>query len=191
MSTFTIKRTKYFEINHKPSKPIKYCLIMSHILNDIPEYSPENMTKYLNKFLLSLHKLYLTLKNNMLFEMDGTGDIPKYLKTKFKIKPDDIQNIYNIYDRYHTKIYVAIINWKNDSKLASRQIIQLYKLEDLIKTQDIYESLIFFSKLYLKEREITNDDKTVKTTFYHLYYKMSGEYDTSKYNLNKYINNNT
>ena len=186
-----IKRTKYFEINHTPSKPIKYCIIMSHSLNDIPEYSSENLTKYLEKLLLSLHKLYLTPNNNMLFKIDGTGDIPSYLKTKFKIKPNEIQNIYNIYDRHNLKIYVSIINWHSNTTLSSRQIIQFYKLDDLIKTQDIYESIIFFNKTQLKEREIMNDDKTIKTTFYHLYRKMIGEFDTSKYNLNKYINNNT
>ena len=125
----------------------------------------------------------------MLFKIDG--NIPNYLKTKFKIKNTDIQNIYNIYDRPKLKIYVSIINWNSDTKLSSRQIIQLYKLEDLIKTQDIYESIVFFNKTQLKERDITNDDKTIKTTFYHLYRKMIGEFDISKYNLNKYINNNT
>lgn len=188
---YTIKRTKYFEINDIPSKPIKYCFIMSHRLNDIPEYSSENLTKYLDKLLLSLHKLYLTPNNNMLFKICGTDNIPSYLKTKFKIKPNDIQNIYNIYDRSNLKIYITIINWNSNITLSFKNIIQFYRLEDLIKTQDIYESIVFFNKTRLKERKIMNDDKTIKTTFYHLYRKMIGEFDISKYNLNKYINNNT
>ena len=188
---YTIKRTKYFEINNTHSKPIKYCLIMSHMLKDIPEYSSENHTKYLEKLLLSFHKLYLTSDNNMIFKIGGTGNIPNYLKTKFKIKPNEIQNIYNIYDRHNIKISAIIINWNSNTTLSSKNIIQFYKLEDLIKTQDIYESIIFFNKTRLKERKIMNDDKTIKTTFYHLYRKMIGEFDISKYNLNKYINNNT
>ena len=189
MPNFTIKRDKYFEINHNkiPNTSNIYCLIMSHNLKDLPEYTPENMNIYIKKRLLSLHKIYLTPKKNMIFKVEG--DVSSYLKTNFKIKNADIQSIYNIYDRFNIKIYVAMIDWGTSIKLPYTNTIQLYKLNDLINTQDIYESIISYSQSWLKERTIMNDDNTIKTTFYHLYFKMIGMKEVSKYNLIKYINN--
>ena len=189
MPNFTISRTKYFEIDHNKisNTPNIYCLIMSHNLKDLPEYTSENMNNYLKKRLLSLHKIYLTPKKNMIFKINE--DVSKYLKTNFKIKNTDIQSIYNIYDRFNVKIYVAMIDWGTSINLKYNNTIQLYKLNDLINTQDIYESIIKSSCSALKNRSIMDDDHNIKTSFYHLYFKMIGMKEVSKYNLIKYINN--
>ena len=170
-----------------PDTPSIYCLIMSHNLKDLPEYTPENMNIYIKKRLLSLHKIYLTPKKNMIFKIDC--DVSNYLKKNYKIKNADIQSIYNIYDRFNVKIYVAMINWGTSINLPYNNTIQLYKLNDLINTQDIYESIIKNSHFGLKDRSIVDDDNTIKTSFYHLYFKMIGMKEVSKYNLIKYINN--
>ena len=192
MPTFTISRNKYFDISHthiSKSNTHTYIILMSHVLNDIPKYSPENMIKYQKKILCSFHKIFLTPKKNMIFEI--SGDIPKYLNTNFKIKNTDIQNIINIYDRHNIKIHMVMLNWNVTPTIPFKNTIQLYKLNDLNNTQDIYESIISFGKNALKSCIISNDDETIKTSFYNVYYKLIGEYDVSKYNLLKYINNNT
>ena len=82
-----------------------------------------------------------------------------------------------------------MIDWGTSINLKYNNTIQLYKLNDLINTQDIYESIIKSSCSALKNRSIMDDDHNIKTSFYHLYFKMIGMKDVSKYNLIKYINN--
>lgn len=190
MPTFKIKRNKYFEINQENinHKENTYCLLMSHSLNDLPEYSDENIKKYQQKILLSYHKLYLTPKKNLIFNIKGT--LPQFLKKEFKLNSNDIESTTNIYDRNNIKIYVVLIKWNVHVKNPFNKIIQLFKFKDYFSTHDIYQSILKYSSKYLKQHYITNDNNSINSNFYNLYFKMIGLHDVSKYNLIKYINNN-
>lgn len=189
MPTFTIKRNKYFEINYDKLESKVYCLLMSHGINDLPIYSEENLEKYRQKILLSYHKVYLTPKKNIIF--DVSDNLQDYLKKNFKIKSSDIESTTNIYDRNNVKIYVVLVKWNNCIKCKYTKTIQLFRFKNYITNNDIYESILNFSPTYLKERTISNDNGTIISNYYNLYYKMIGLHDISKYNLIKYINNNT
>lgn len=189
MPTFSIKRSKYFEINYDKLDSNVYCVVISHAIHDLPEYSDENLEKYQKKILLSYHKIYLTSKKNLIFNVNG--ELHEYLKKQFKLKPSDIESTSNIYDRNNVKIYVVIVKWNNCIKNNFNKSIQLYRFKNYITNNDIYESILDYSHKYLKERKITNDNESIITNYYNLFYKMIGLHDTSKYNLIKYINNNT
>ena len=79
MPTFSIKRNKFFEINKDKLHSKVYCLVMSHSINDLPNYSDENMEKYKDKILLSYHKVYLTPNKNLIFNIDNYN-LNEYLK---------------------------------------------------------------------------------------------------------------
>ena len=190
MPTFPIKRNKFFEINKEKLHSKTYCVVMSHSINDLPNYSDENMEKYKDKILLSYHKVYLTPKKNLIFNIDN-GNISEYLKKNFKIKGSDIESTTNIYDRNNVKIYVVLVKWNTCIKTNYKKQIQLFRFKNYVTNNDIYESIIHFSPCTLKQRKISDDDDSITSNYYNLFYKMIGLHDVSKYNLIKYINNNT
>lgn len=189
MPKFSIKRNKYFEVNKDRLDSKVYCVLLSHSIHDLPEYSDENMKKYQDKILLSYQKVYLTAKKNLIFNVDG--NLREYLKKHFKLKASDIELTSNVYDRNNIKIYVVIVKWNNCIKNKFNKSIQLYRFKNYLTTNDIYQSILDYSNKYLKEKKISNDNQSITSNYYNLFYKMIGLHDVSKYNLIKYIKNNT